>query len=693
MDVAGVMERAGERRDEATDLPRLVAGMRRRRRWIYLSAIAAVLLSSAFVLLASPRYTGVAKVLLEDQESYYTRPDKASGSDSAATIDPEAIQSQAEAVATADLARKAIEKLDLAADPEFGASAGAGSEGGADQRVVDKFLSRLTVFPVPKSRVLEIEFVSSDPALAARAANTVAEVFLQSQAEAKANAARAAGAWLARRIEELRAKVADADAKVEAYRAEAGLIAGANGQTVPAQQLTDLNAELANARSALATATARAELLRNLQKEGRLADAPDSATDESMRRFAEQRVTLMAAIAEAARTLLPMHPRMKALTAQLASLDDEIRNAAARNVRGLENEARVAGDQVASLTAALAEQSKTVATGNPDDVRLRALDMEAKTAREQLESYLQKYREAAARDADSAAPADARIIATAEPPRSPTFPKAWQTILLATLAAIVASAGAAASSALAADDSPSPEAGVRAPQAPSAVPDAAGADPDSSSERAPHGPDTSGTAAFDAFETPDALAQRLAKLSPLEGAPFVLIAGHECGQSLAIALETARKLASRGATALVDLGATQDWLADVVDREEIADAKVVGLADLLAGRATFGAVIRRDLSSNLDIISAGGDLTGVEGLDEIFAALASAYGRVVAHASDWRAAAAQAAAARADAIVIVSPPARLEGAVHSAQTTAAEAYPEILAFRARTPQPVFAAAA
>ena len=374
---------------------------------------------------------------------------------------------------------------------------------------------------MPKSRVLEIEFVSRDPALAALAANTVAEVFLQSQTEAKANAARAASAWLARKIEELREKVADADAKVETYRAEAGLIAGANGETVPVQQLTDLNAQLANARSALATATAEAALLRNLEKEGRLADAPNSAIDELMRRLAEQRVTLMAAIAEASRTLLPMHPRMKTLTAQLAALDDEIRSAAARNVRGLENEARIAGDQVASLNAALAEQSKTVAAGNADDVRLRALDMEAKTAREQLESYLQKYREAAARDADNAAPADARIIATAEPPRSPTFPKAWQTILLATLAAIMASAGVVAASALAADeagDSPSHEAGARAPQAQPAVPNAAGAHPHSSTGRAPPGPGPSGTAAFDAFETPDALAQRLAKLNPLDGA-------------------------------------------------------------------------------------------------------------------------------------------------------------------------------
>ena len=210
-----------------------------------------------------------------------------------------------------------------------------------------------------------------------------------------------------------------------------------------------------------------------------------------------------------------MHPRIKALTAELASLDDQLRAAAAKNVRGFENEARIAGDQVASLNAALVAQSKTVATGNAEDVQLRALDMEAKTDREQLESYLQKYREAAAREADNAAPADARIIATAEPPRSPTFPKVWQTILLATLAAIVASSGVAAAAALAANeagDAPSREAGAQAQEAPSAVPVAPGADPDSSAEPAPLDPEPSRTVALGLFDTPAALAQRLAKL-------------------------------------------------------------------------------------------------------------------------------------------------------------------------------------
>ena len=120
-----------------------------------------------------------------------------------------------------------------------------------------------------------------------------------------------------------------------------------------------------------------------------------------------------------------------------------------------ENEARLAGDQVASLSATLAQQSETVAAGNADDVRLRALDMEAKAARDQLEFYLQKYREAEARDADNASPASARVIATAEPPRAPAFPKVWQTIVLATLAGFVVSTGVAAAAALASGETES----------------------------------------------------------------------------------------------------------------------------------------------------------------------------------------------------------------------------------------------
>ncbi len=633
-------------------------------------------------------------MLLEGQETDHARPERASGSDPAATIDPEAVQSQAETVVTKDLARKAIDKLALAANPEFSAPTSSGSDGTVDPRVVDKFLSRLTVFPAPKSRVLQIEFVSRDPELAARGANAVAEVYLQSQVEAKANAARAAAAQLSRKIEELRAKVADADAKVEAFRAQSGLLAGANGQTISTEQLSDLNAQLANVRSAQAAATAKAELLRKLEKEGRLDEAPDSISDESMRRFAQQRAALKAQIAEAARTLLPMHPRMKELSAELASLDGQIRDAAAKNVRALENDARLAGDQVATLGGTLSQQSRTVALGKADDVQLRALDLEAKAAREQLESYLPKYREAAAREADNAAPADARVIAAAEPPRTPTFPKVWQTILLATLAAFAVSGGVAAAAALLSNEA-NPTAARDAPASDGAMAGSASATRASGAEdtlttgpASPREPDRRANRddMIDAIDSADALADRLTRARTPGCGQLVLITGHRCGQSLAIALETARRLSTLSPTLLVDLGVAQDWFADILDREEAAEVEVPGLGDLLAGRAGFGDVIHRDLSSSVDVIPSGRDPGGAETLEDVFDALASAYDCVVIHASDWRPAAARTAAKFADAIVVAAPAARLERALEAAKRALGGVCREFLAFAARPAQ-------
>ncbi len=706
--VEGARRDAESDRDQSVDLTRLVAGIRRRRRGVVLTTLAAALAASAFVLVTPPRYTGVAKVLLEDQESYFTKPDKAPGFDPAAMIDDAAVQSQAEAVATADLARKAVDKLGLATNPEFSGD----RSGKTDQRVVDRFLSQLTVFPVPRSRVLQIEFVSRDPELAARGANTVAEAYLQSQTEAKAEAARGAGAWLAQRIDELRTKVADADAKVEAFRAESGLLSGANGRTVSAEQLSDLNAQLAAARSAEAAASAKAELLRNLEREGRLDDAPASIADGSMRRFVEQRVALKSEIAEASRTLLPLHPHMKELTAQLAGLDAQIRDAAAKNVRVFENDARLAGDQVASLSATLAEQSKTVATGNVDDVRLRALEMEAKAARDQLESYLQKYREAEARDADNASPADGRIIATAEAPRSPTFPKAWQTILLATLAGFVVSAGVAAAATLASGETEPDPGRVADPDASRSAASPAPLDEGSAPQGAldlaePNGFEREAATAVGqrssfgssdperhrsidglggaGLQSAEALADRL--MRPRRGHRLIaLVAGDKPGRALAIALETARRLADEGATLLVDLGATEAWFADILNREEADEVGIPGLADLISGRAGFGEVIRRDISSSLDVIASGGDVPG-EALDDLFAALAAAYERLILHASDWRSAPARVAAGIADAVVVVAPAARLRRAIAETKEALADDGVEFLGFATRQPKP------
>jgi succinoglycan biosynthesis transport protein ExoP len=674
--------------DEAIDLRRLLRGLARRRHWIIVPTVVAFLLSLAVVAFVHPRYTGVAKVLLENQESYYTRPDKASA-EQAPAIDAEAVQSEAEAIASTALARKAIAKLDLAHRDEFNIWSGGLLDAAlslvgfgrpqsgrtAEDRLVETFLAHLTVFPVTKTRVLQIEFVSQDPEFAARAANVVAQLFLESREEAKKDAAKAASAWLAAKIDELRGKVAEADAKVETFRAHAGLLTTGANLTTSSQQLGDINTQLANARSTEAAAEAKAQMLRSLARQGRLADDPDLLHDDSLRRLAEQRVTLKAQIALEGRTLLPGHPRMKELNGQLAELDSQIRLAAEQTARALENSAREAGDQVATLSATLASQAKTVAEGDADDVQLRALQLDANSARDQLESYVQKYREAIARDADNAAPADARIIAPADEPRTPTFPKKIETLALGTLAGLLLSTAVAASSALVSEGEEAPVALRRREE-----PDAKNAEPAPETTNTAGGARTAQPLSERDLVSFDSLAERIEQRAASGETQFALIAGAGDGLAQLVAVELARLLADNARAVLVDLGVARPGVAEILRLSE--GAPPAGLTDVLAGEASFEGALHRDPASHLDVIPFGesGALLR-DGLDEVLLALAESHDFVVLHASDWREESALVVAALIHGMVIAAPARRLAAEIDEARAEVGSSV-EILAYAA-----------
>jgi hypothetical protein len=107
-----------------------------------------------------------------------------------------------------------------------------------------------------------------------------------------------------------------------------------------------------------------------------------------------------------------------------------------------------------------------------------------------------------------------------------------------------------------------------------------------------------------------------------------------------------------------------------------------GLADLLAGRGEFAGVIRRDLSSGLDVIPAGGP-AAAEPFGDLLSAFQSNYGCVILHASDWRSPLARAAAQFVDAVAIVTPEGRLTRALDGAKRDLGGLCLQILPFAVR----------
>ncbi len=592
------------------DLHALGAVLSRKRGWIIVPTVLAAVLSIAAVNLITPRYKSEARILIDGRENIFLRPNGERNEERAA-LDAEAVTSQVQLVLSRDLAREIIKKNKLAERPEFDpvlqglsplksllALLGIGRDPFSmtpEERVLDAYYDRLTAYAVDKSRVIVVEFQSRDPDLAARVANSIADGYLVLQQNARQEQARAASQWLSGEIDNLRNKVSEAEARVEDFRSKSNLFVGTNNTTLSNQQMGELNTQLNNARALKSDAEAKARLIREMLQSGRPIEASEILNSELMRRLFEQRVTLRAQLAEQSSTLLDNHPRIKELKAQLADLDRQIRDEAEKISRSLDNDARIAGGRVESMSAALDQLKKQASSTNGQDVQLRALEREAKAQRDLLESYLAKYREANTRENIDAAPSDGRIISRAIVSNTPAYPKKLPIVLIATLATLLLSSGLIVTGELLR---------MTAPRALTMLTSQA---PPLRAAKAKAVIEESAAPALAAPAT--ALASELSEIECVadmlcaarQAAHKVTILGTAPGESVTLtALTLARLMARRARVVVVDLTASLPTIPAVS-----VDPHAPGLAELMQGEASFGQIITRDRLSRVQLVNAG----------------------------------------------------------------------------------------
>jgi succinoglycan biosynthesis transport protein ExoP len=633
----------GQFNDPQLDLSALGTTLWRKRWKILGPAILVGLITLVAVQLITPRYQSESRVIVESRDNIFLRPEADKDLIDRNTADQESVTSQAQLILSRDLAKDVIAKLKLNELPEFDPTLAGVSPVKAvlgmlgiirnpasmtpEERVLEAYYDRLTVFPVEKSRVIVIDFLSEDPELAARVANTIADTFLQLQSKVKQQQAQNAGQVLAGQIDILRKKVVEAESKVEAYRAKSGLLVGNNNTTLSAQQLGDMNAQLAAARAQKTDAEAKARLIRDMLKSGQPIESSDVLNSELIRRLSEQRVTLRAQLAEQSSTLLDNHPRIKELKAQIADLDGQIKQEAATQARSFENDAKLASARLDSQMASLDQLKSQAATTNVDDVQLRELERDAKSQRDLLENYLAKYREATARDTANSAPADARVISRATVSNVPAYPKKVPAVLIATLTTLVIAIGFVLTKELLA----APMGGVPMRQAPAPSEDM------TSRVTAALGAVRHKTTAQQPAQQPaqvpvSSLDDVTDSLQHDGGAErCIAVFGAAQGRDASwTALKIARALAADARVVLVGFGS-----ADSAIRSASNEPTASGLAELAAKTASFRDIITKDRLSSLHLISSGelpadrGEILVAPNMPTSFDALARGYDRVV----------------------------------------------------------------
>lgn len=693
-------------RSNDIDVGALGSAIYRKRYWILIPTVLGFLLAGLFVTVVKSRYTAEAEVLLENQENFFTSPQHAEmQQETPEGMDTELVGSQIQLVTSTDLARRAIEELDLIGNPEFDPySKGLGVISRvlvmfglmrdpmripAEDRVLATFEERLTVYSPPKTRVLVIQFYSHDPNLAARATNEIASLYLEMQSSAKRDIAEQAAVSLAAQIGDLKAKVTRAADEVERYRAMSGLLAGTNNMTITGQQLADLSSELTRARTTQADSQARAALIRDMLRQRRISEVPDVANNDLIRRIAEQSVTARAQLALESGTLLPGHPRIKELNSEIADLDVQLRTAAENIAHALENDSKIAAARVANLEAAIEEQKKAVDVANTDEVHLHELERAAQALRDQLDSNMTKYQEALARENSSSTPADARIIAQATPPDEPSFPKKVPTLVFGTIAAFVLSFGAVVGSELFSERArpvsttvqlrpvqraqrPNLERALASFKRLARLPQEGATEEPESAESVIVEQDGDG-------RDDDAAARVVARATPTHGVQIVATRLGESDAANGALIGFARNLAREGRPIIIDLNSQAGQLAPLFGTQPETE-NMVGLTDLLEGNASFADVIHRDCASRLHFVPFGsGEDFDPDDLDIILDALAQTYDFVVLAAPPLATSEMpQVLAPYADFVVLAVPAEKDEAATKASDELSAAGAAEVL---------------
>ncbi|RTL50346.1 MAG: lipopolysaccharide biosynthesis protein [Bradyrhizobiaceae bacterium] len=593
------------------DLRAIWQALVRQRKWVIVPTAAVFVLAMIGVNVVTPKYKSEARILIDGRENVFLRPTGERGEERT-SLDAEAVTSQVQLLLSRDLALEVIKKNRLDQLPEFdpvlrGVSPlrtllvlfGFSRDPFGmtpEERVLNAYYERLTAYAVDKSRVMVVEFLSRDPELAARVANSIADEYLVFQQAARQEQAKAAGQWLSGEIDGLRKKVAEAEDRVEAFRSKSNLFIGTNSTSLSNQQLGELNTQLNNARAAKSDAESRARAIREMLQAGKPIEASEVLNSELVRRLAEQRVTLRAQLAEQSSTLLDQHPRIKELKAQIADLERQMRDEASKISRSLDNDARIASARVDGLTASLDQLKKQATSNNAEDVQLRALEREAKAQRDLLETYLAKYREATTRETIDSAPADGRIISRAIVSNTPAYPKKLPIVLIATLATLLLTSGYIVTAELLRMTAPRAGADILFEDEPlrrieprisringiNSSPDP-GTDP---------GMDIGGSEIGRLAESLQGVAGSARKIT-------VIGAKQDEGITLT-ALTLARLLAQNSKAVLVDLSMASPTLKSIS-----IDPATPGLTDLMTGRASFGQVITRDRFSGLHLVGGG----------------------------------------------------------------------------------------
>src|SRR5579864_2112893 len=411
----------------------------KKRKWTIVATFVIILVLAIIATLRMPRlYEAASKIAIYPENSNTLGlKDLENGAMNEDWDYSVSLETQLSILRSDTLALKVIEALHLDSNPSFMGftpvaddfSRGIGSTNpGLDSRqiasMLSTFRSGLTVQVMPRTRVVEITYVHSDPQLAAEITNALVKTFVEENFRTKYESTSQTADWLSRELSDLQLKVQASEEKLVRYEKQKGIVGIDEKQNIITAKLDELNKELTDAQ----TDRMQKEANYNLAQAGDPSGFAKLSADNLLEKLKTQQAELETQYAQATTQFGPSYPEVIQLRSQLNQVRSSIANEQKNLLSRVRDEYLAAIQRENLLTSAFDHQKQEANQLNESGIEFTALRRDADSNRELYQSLLQRLKEASV--TAGLRSSNIRVVDVARIPLSPSTPNVSRNIAL-----------------------------------------------------------------------------------------------------------------------------------------------------------------------------------------------------------------------------------------------------------------------
>ena len=304
----------------------------------------------------------------------------------------------------------------------------------------DVIAANLTVEPTINTNLVTIHYIHTDPELAKKVADTLADVFINNNIYRITSNRSDAEMKLVKTIAETQTKIQKEEKDRFAFAKAHNLPLDAKpGSDLESIKLQTYAQQLMEAQNQRRTSMATYEAAKNAPDPF---SAPEVQGDARIQKLRDKLGDLKEQRAALLQIYTPEWPGVKKIDAQIRPVEDELAKAPKEVLASLKSRAERDAARETSLTKTYTGQHNTTTQQTKDQIDMAVITSELEANKQLLNTFSQKLRELTL-GSGGGTPSDVTVSTYSRLPRAPVGPARLRTIILAFILSLVAGIGLA----------------------------------------------------------------------------------------------------------------------------------------------------------------------------------------------------------------------------------------------------------